>query len=183
MLWLLPESIQFLTARRPTGALEKINRVQRKLGCPPLDGLPPVTAQAARSRPGFADLFSGRMLAPTILVMLLNMSVMATVYFAISWTPKILSGLGFSDSIGIYASMMMNVAGVIGCLLFGLLANRFGLRNLSTAVFVGMGLALTAYGLAPPRAVALIAAIAILAALPIGKNGISMRDGRSRNRR
>jgi benzoate transport len=158
VLWLLPESIQFLTARRPTGALEKINRVQRKLGCPPLDGLPPVTAQAARSRPGFADLFSGRMLAPTILVMLLNMSVMATVYFAISWTPKILSELGFSDSIGIYASMMMNVAGAIGCLLFGLLANRFGLRNLSTAVFVGMGLALTAYGLAPPRAVALIAA-------------------------
>lgn len=158
VLWLLPESIQFLTARRPAGALEKINRVQRKLGRAPLDRLPPVTAHAAQSRSGFADLFSGRMLAPTILVMLLNMSVMTTVYFAISWTPKILSELGFSDSIGIYASMMMNVAGAIGCLLFGLLANRFGLRNLSAAVFVGMGLALTAYGLAPPRAAALIAA-------------------------
>jgi benzoate transport len=158
VLWLLPESIQFLSARRPAGALDKINRVQRKLGRAPLDRLPPLAARTAENRPGFADLFRGRMLTATVLVMLLNMCVMATVYFAISWTPKILSELGFSDSIGIYASMMMNVAGAIGCLLFGLLANRFGLRNLSAAVFVGMGLALTAYGLAPPRAVALFAA-------------------------
>ncbi len=156
VLWLLPESIQFLTARRPAGALDKINRVRARLNQMPLAVLPE-PAKDARAREGsIADLFRGEMLKSTVLVLLLNICVMATVYFTISWTPKILSELGFSDSIGIYASLMMNVAGAIGCLLFGLMANRFGLRNLSAVVFLGMALALAAFGLAPAQAGMLI---------------------------
>ncbi|WP_260923973.1 MFS transporter [Novosphingobium sp. 9] len=157
VLWLLPESVQFLSVRRPVNALARINRVRARMNRAPLDTIPmPEAAQAGQARP--LDLLRGPMLGATALVLLLNISVMATVYFTISWTPKILSQLGFSDSIGIYAATMMNLAGAIGCLLFGLLANRFGLRRLSIVTFAGMGLALTAFGLVPAEAGALIAA-------------------------
>ncbi len=69
-----------------------------------------------------------------------------------------LSQLGFSDSIGIYASLMMNLAGALGCLLFGLFANRFGLRRLSTIVFLCMAGAVVAFGAVPAQALPLIIA-------------------------
>jgi len=156
VLALLPESVHFLTARRPTRAIEKINRVRARFRQPPLAVLPEPVAYVAGEQNRVSDLFRGQMLATTFLVLMLNICVMATVYFTVSWTPKMLSQLGFSDSIGIYASLMMNAAGAIGCLLFGLFANRFGLRNLSAATFLGMGLALAAFGLAPAQAGALI---------------------------
>lgn len=157
----MPESIQFLVARQPKRALERANAVLGRMGKPLLSALPVRTAEAAHEQ-RLSAVLGRELIGTTALVLLLNMAVMATVYFAISWTPKILSQLGFSDSIGIYASLMMNLAGAVGCLLFGLMANRFGLRRLSIVVFVGMALALTAFGLVPPVASALVVAAFVL---------------------
>jgi len=162
VLWLLPESLQFLLARRPRGALRKVNRVRARLGQAALAALPAPRPAGPEDRGRMSGLFRGRMLLTTLMVLLLNISVMATVYFAVSWTPKILTELGFRDSIGIYAALMMNVAGAIGCLLYGLLANRFGLRNLSAAVFVGMGTALVAFGIVPASTTPLIVSAFVL---------------------
>ncbi|RDE04963.1 hypothetical protein [Sphingomonas aracearum] len=83
---------------------------------------------------------------------------MATIYFVVSWTPKLLSQMGFADSIGIYASLAMNVAGAIGCATFGLLTTRFAFRPLSTIAFLGMGLLVLLLGVVPARAGMLVAA-------------------------
>jgi len=45
----LPESLDFLLARRPHRALERVNALARKLGRPPLDGLPEPTATSTRT--------------------------------------------------------------------------------------------------------------------------------------
>lgn len=161
-LWLIPESVQFLITRRPRKALERINSVMRRIDRPELTVLPERDLTGLNRPQKLSAVLGPDLLRTTVLVLILNITVMMTVYFAVSWTPKILSELGFSDSIGIYASLMMNLSGAVGCLLFGLMANRFGLRRLSALVFVALGLALTAFGLVPPVAGALIIAAFVL---------------------
>jgi MFS family permease len=84
--------------------------------------------------------------------------VMMTVYFLLSWTPRTLTELGFSTTAGISGSLLMNIGGVIGCVLYGLLADRLGARRLGTVIIVGLFVLSALFGLVPPLQGALLAA-------------------------
>ena len=47
VLWRLPESLDYLLARRPAGALARVNRLVGRLGLPALVALPPVLSPSA----------------------------------------------------------------------------------------------------------------------------------------
>jgi len=71
---------------------------------------------------------------------------MATCYFRLSWTPKLLTDLGLSVSGGISGSLLMNVGGTAGCIFYGFYASQFGVRRLATFFMLGLSLMTIVFG-------------------------------------
>ncbi|PZR07976.1 MAG: 4-hydroxybenzoate transporter, partial [Azospirillum brasilense] len=156
---LLPESLSFLLARRPADALERVNRILARLGCAPMATLPalPLSSEQSMSRDVLA-IFRSPMRAGTIVSSFLYFSVMATCYFLLSWTPKLLTDLGLSVSGGISGSLLMNVGGTAGCILYGFYAERFGVRRLAVCFMVGLSVMTLVFGVLPADAMLLLVA-------------------------
>lgn len=145
--WLMiPESLKYLFERRPEGALEKINKILKKLKKEPLDEMPEVIASAASFSPG---LLSGmrRLLArehrkTTLTLWAAFILCFSTLYFLMSWIPKLMEDSGFDVAAGRDAFFLFNLGGVIGIYVMGWMSTRWTLTNLifylSTASAVGM---------------------------------------------
>ncbi|GLK90231.1 MFS transporter [Pseudomonas turukhanskensis] len=126
----LPESLLFLVSRQPTGALEKINRLLRRVHLAAISQLPLVQASARQPlRTTFAELFSPGLLRSTLLIWLAFFLVMFGFYFVMSWTPRLLVSTGLSNQQGITGGVLLNVGGIVGTAVIGLLAARYRLSR------------------------------------------------------
>lgn len=161
VLFGLPESLDFLLVRQPRGALARVNRILHRLGREPLAVLPAQPASAARQG-SLAAVLAPERRGDAALICLAYFGVMLAMYFVLSWTPKLLVELGFSDAGGISGSMLMNLAGIAGCLLLGLGTNRFGLRRLSVLIMLGLFAGLVFFGVVPAQASLLLLAVIVL---------------------
>ena len=140
LLW-LPESLDFLLARRPVTALQRINRLARRLGQPALSQMPPVVASASGSRNALGALLGPAMRRTTLVIWLLFFLVMFGFYFVMSWTPKLLVSAGLSAQQGITGGVLLSVGGIFGAALIGGLSSRWPLaRVLSLFMLVTAGL-------------------------------------------
>lgn len=138
VLWRLPESTDFLMARRPANALGKINRILALMERPPLQQLP-ARAQgdaAAAQGSSLAGLFRNGLARPTLMLWSAFFLLMFSVYFSLSWTPKLLVEAGLSAQQGVTGGVLINVGGIIGGSLFGALAVRMRLAPLTASAFV-----------------------------------------------
>lgn len=152
----MPESLDYLIARRPAHALEKVNRVLRRMGRPALSALPaPERAEEAPDT-SLLTIFRPPYAGRTLAVCLAYFCVMMTCYFFLSWTPKVLTELGLSVSGGISGSMLMNIGGAVGCLLFGFYARSIGTRRLAAIFMVGLFATASLFGLVPATTAALL---------------------------
>jgi benzoate transport len=127
VLWRLPESLDFLLARRPPRALDRLNGLLRAMGQPALESLP---GTPARQAPRMRRLLVPRLRRDTLLIWAGFLTAMSTFYLVSSWTPKLLVEAGMSAVQGITWGVALNLGGVFGTVLLGLLAARFGLRRL-----------------------------------------------------
>lgn len=125
VLWRLPESLDFLLARRPAGALARLNRFMGKMGLEPLAELPAAAAQTRNAGNGLLQLLSPALLRPTLLVWLSFFTVTFGYYFVMSWTPKLLAASGMTPQQGVTGGVLLALGGIIGTALLGLLAARF----------------------------------------------------------
>lgn len=134
----LPESMDFLLARRPPGALERINDLLRRMGRAPIAELPaPAKANETERQNLIAGLFSGPMARSTLLIWSSFFLLMFSFYFVMSWTPRLLVNVGLSAQQGITGGVLLNLGGIFGGSLFAYLASRFALRRL-TCIYLGM---------------------------------------------
>lgn len=121
LLW-MPESMDFLIARRPPRALERLNELLERIGLHKLDSLP----QATRDR---GDVHAGARHAGlrlnTFLICASFFLLMFTFYFLTNWTPKLLTDYGLSTRVGISGAVLMNLGGFIGDLVFAALMLRW----------------------------------------------------------
>lgn len=124
VLWRLPESLAFLAARRPVGALEKINLLLRRIGQQEVDQIPEATEDQARART--RDVVHGRLGAHSAALWSAFFCVMMSFYFVLSWTPKLLVDAGLGTQQGISGGVLLNLGGIGGALGLGLLAARVG---------------------------------------------------------
>ncbi|WP_288580953.1 MFS transporter [uncultured Methylobacterium sp.] len=154
----LPESLDYLIARRPAGALGKVNRVLARMGRPALAALPAPLRAEAEAGTSLAAIARPPYRSRTLAACAAYFCVMTTCYFFLSWTPKVLTELGLSVSGGISGAMLMNLGGAAGCLLFGFMARRAGTRRLAAAFMVGLCLAAALFGQVPATPAALLAA-------------------------
>lgn len=160
VLWRLPESVDFLLGHRPAHALEKLNRLMALMGHAPLSQLPaPVAGEAVQGNT-VAALFKNGLARPTLMLWAGFFLLMFSVYFSLSWTPKLLVQAGLSAQQGVTGGVLLNLGGIAGGSLFGLLAVKAKLRNLAigslllNALFTALfGLASTSLGWAFAAAV------------------------------
>ncbi|OLS63596.1 4-hydroxybenzoate transporter PcaK [Pseudomonas putida] len=131
MFLLLPESIAYLLARQPRGALGRVNGLLGRMGVEPVEALPTPQALERKSPgQGFATLFSGPLLRSTLLVWAGFFLVMFGFYFVMSWTPKLLVSAGLSNQQGITGGVLLNLGGIVGTSLIGLLAAKYRLSRI-----------------------------------------------------
>jgi benzoate transport len=140
LLW-LPESLDFLLARRPRNALARVNRLAAKLGQPALSALPAPQLMAPGAATGFRQLLTPDMRRTTLVIWLLFFLVMFGFYFVMSWTPKLLVAAGLSAQQGITGGVLLSFGGILGAALIGGLSSRWPLsRVLSMFMLITAGL-------------------------------------------
>ncbi|WP_219417820.1 MFS transporter [Pseudonocardia nigra] len=161
---LLPESLDFLLARRPAGALERVNALAARMGQPALDRLPEQTEAPAGVGATFRELLTPRLRRATLVLWVAFFCVMAGFYFVTSWTPTLLVEAGLSPAQGITAGTLLNLGGVFGAALLGLLAARFALRNVLISYLIATAVLLAVF-IASTSTLALAFAVGIVVGL------------------
>ncbi|MBT2333057.1 MFS transporter [Variovorax paradoxus] len=148
VLWRLPESVDFLISKRPAGALRKLNALLRQMTRPELSQLPPLPPAGERAASTVASLFHAGLARSTLLLWAAFFLLMFSFYFALSWTPKLLVSAGLSAREGITGGVLLNIGGIVGGSLFGLLVARLNLGRLTAACLTITALAMVAFGAA-----------------------------------
>lgn len=104
MMWLLPESREFLTAQ----AAGK-----------------DVTAQNAAPKASFKDLFNSQNLLRTLFIWVSYFFTLMVVYIMLSWLPSLFMELGFSRKEGSTAQFYFMVSATVGTVILGMLTDRW----------------------------------------------------------
>ena len=144
VLWRLPESLDFLLTKRPTGALDSANLLLRRLGRAELKALPEIAIVERKS--GLRDIVSGGLLPPTLMLWAAFFCVMFSFYFVVSWTPKLLVQAGLPMGSGISGGVLLNMGGICGTLLLGALSARLGIFRLHTIALVASAITIAGFG-------------------------------------
>ena len=131
----LPESVGYLVERQPKGALRKYNAIAARLGLSADERLPEPTSAELRPSLG-RDMWTGIMLRRTVLLWLSYALLIASFYFANSFTAKLVAESTGNADIGIVAQSLVAVGGVIGALAFAGLATRIHARAATAVVMV-----------------------------------------------
>ena len=148
LVWFfIPEPPAWLEARRPPGALDRINRTLTRIGHPTLRALADLPTTIAK--PGLRTLFTPAYVRITTIVTLAYFTHIMTFYFLAKWTPKIVADMGYVPSIAAGVLVWVNVGGVVGGAMFGLLAPRFGLKNLTLATLLLSVITVVVFGTGP----------------------------------
>jgi MFS transporter, AAHS family, vanillate permease len=143
----VPESVHWLTQKRPAGALESINRTLRRFGHGAVASLPAV-ASAARKL-SIADIFKPGLLKITILVTLAYFFHITTFYFIIKWVPNIVADFGFPASSAAGVLVWANVGGLLGAIVFTAFTQRFEVRPLTIAAMLVATAMVSLFGFTP----------------------------------
>lgn len=125
----LPESVDFLVARRPKNALDRVNAMLEKMGHPALTELPQQTP-AERNNTRLAAIFTGTTGTKTLMLWLAYACLMAAYYFANSWIPKLVAESTGDVQSGNTVGTVLNLGGIIGSLIFAVAAFRWIPRNI-----------------------------------------------------
>lgn len=141
--FILPESIDSLIARRPAGALEKVNGTLARLGHAPLTALPEV---GPVEKPSFGALFSAGYARSTILLTIAYFAQIMFFYYLVKWVPKIIVDLGFDAAQGSQVSVFTNIGNLTGAIVIGLAAQRFNLKPLVVGAMLIGFVAIGAFG-------------------------------------
>ncbi|MEE4452970.1 MFS transporter [Novosphingobium resinovorum] len=171
VLAFLPESIDFLVTRQPAGALRRANRLLVAIGRAPLEHLPR-RSEAQDKRIGLSGLLGEGRAANTLLLWLAITLSFMTLYFVISWIPKLAVEAGLPAKDAIYAGAIYNIGAFVGISSLSYVAMRVDLRRLILGYMVLAAGALVVFGSAAmPLAATLLTAFLIGVFVQGGFNG------------
>lgn len=168
-IW-LPESIEFLVKKQPKNALRNVNATLQNMQLNPLPALPPKPLDVAPA--SVKALFKDEFRRPTLLLWAALFCGFFTLFFVISWIPKIAVDAGLPLDKSIYAGAAYNFGSFIGSIALGWISARFGLQKLIFSFFVVAAVLLVFFGSVPLSAsVVLIVTFFIGITLNGGFNG------------
>ena len=151
--WLMiPESLKYLLEKQPKNALIKINEILQKLKHSPIDELP----ERIKSHKNKTTLLNNMrmLLSPKYRSLSLTLwtafcCAYATLYFLMSWIPKLMENAGYDMAAGRNAFFLFNLGGVIGIYLLGYLSIKWKLTNLIFNLSIASAVSMIAFALAP----------------------------------
>ncbi|WP_236710981.1 MFS transporter [Novosphingobium barchaimii] len=172
LVWLLlPESVDFLISNQPRNALARANKLLVSIGRPPLEALPELRI-AEKSQIGLRGVLGAGRTRGTLLLWMATIFGFMTLYFVISWIPKLAVEAGLPATEAIYAGAIYNIGAFIGITSIGLAASRIDLRRLILIYMVLAAGALVVFGaVSMPIAATLSTAFLIGAFIQGGFNG------------
>ncbi|MBO9575110.1 MAG: MFS transporter [Sphingobium sp.] len=125
---LVPETPAFFAARRPEGAVGKINKSLRTFGKSEISDLPPVPVQAAK--PKVTDILSNPQLRPTTLLLAFGyMFHTLTFYYILKFAVQIVADTGFSQPEAASTLTYANIGGAVGGALFGFMLKKWDIKG------------------------------------------------------
>jgi MFS family permease len=146
VLLLVPETPAFYAARRPNGALDKINRSLRALRKPQIDAMPEISPTAPK--PKVTDILSNPRLRPVTLLLAFGyLFHTVTFYYILKFAVQIVADSGFSQPDAASTLTWANIGGATGGLLFGLVMTKWDIKGPTIAAAVLGSVAVAAFGL------------------------------------
>lgn len=142
--FLMPESIIYLEHKRPGDALERINRVLKRMGHAAVDILPQPPAEPPRT--SVLRLFQPDMLRITVLLSVAYLAHIMTFYYIIKWIPKLVVDMGYTPALSGSVLVWANVGGISGAVVLGLLSRRYGVRYLVIGFLLAAVAMVTLFG-------------------------------------
>ena len=135
----LPESNSFLAKSKKPNALALINKGRQKFGQNRLERLPtdPNQNLNAKTPRNTLALFSADYWLKTLLICCCFFMLLTLLYFMLTWTPKILVDMGFSEAEGNRGGRLINLTGMLGVVLIGLLSLRI-LPSLIVGIYLSL---------------------------------------------
>ena len=122
---MLPKSTTFLADSQGEAALDEINQIRRKFGQASLPDLPNTTSQRKPTvLQSLLSLVQREYIFRTLLIWTAFFLLLTTLYFLLSWTPKMLIDMGFTEAEGNRGGRLINLTGMIGIVLLGVLSFR-----------------------------------------------------------
>jgi len=125
--WCMPESLHFLLSRRPSNALARVNQVLQHLRLDTVAALPTVTVEPEPASVG--SLLTPQRRKATLQLWSSFFLCFGTLYFLLSWIPKLLVDSGLPLDQAIYAGIAFNLGGAVGNIGMGWASTRFGLQR------------------------------------------------------
>ena len=130
----IPESLKYLFENRPKNALQQVNMILTKMSKPILSKLPNVETEKIRESRGIltnmTSLLGKRHRIVTLTLWTTFFLCFSTLYFLMSWIPRLMEQSGYSAEVGRLAFFLFNFGGVLGVLILGTLSTRWRLTNL-----------------------------------------------------
>ncbi|BFM09559.1 MFS transporter [Halioxenophilus aromaticivorans] len=148
---LVPESLQFLSGLTTAKARRAQQIILLRLGLPQLpaelEQPQPVCQQTPTRFASIRALFSPSLRGQTLQLWLTFFLCFVSLYFLLSWIPKLLVNAGLSQSSGVLASTAFTGGGTLGIFVLGWLATYFSLARIICAflLLAAVGLALFAW--------------------------------------
>jgi MFS family permease len=97
----------------------------------------------------FSDLIRPPLARSTALLCIAYACFMFSFYFILNWSTKLVTDMGLADAAGVSVSSLLNLGGIAGGLLLGILSIRMPVKPLAIGVVFVMGLAIAAFGSLP----------------------------------
>ncbi|GGF15817.1 MFS transporter [Subtercola lobariae] len=141
----MPESIDFLLAKRPKNAVETINRTLRRMKLETVSTLP--QPQPRVPNEFITGLFKAGNGRKTALISFAFFVMMAAFYFANGWTPRLLLQAGMTAQQSIGAGVLLNLGGAAAAIGFGLFALKYKKKILTIISFAGATVAFVLMGI------------------------------------
>ena len=151
--WLMiPESLKYLLEKQPKNALIKINEILQKLKHSPIEELP-VSIKSHKNKTTLLNnmrmLLSPKYRSLSLTLWTAFCCAYATLYFLMSWIPKLMENAGYDMAAGRNAFFLFNLGGVIGIYLLGYLSIKWKLTNLIFNLSIASAVSMIAFALAP----------------------------------
>jgi MFS family permease len=129
VIFLVPESVHWLTQKQPADAFERINRALTRMGHAASGALPAIS-ESTRKR-SIGDIFAPGLIVTTVLCAVAYFFHVMTFYFILKWVPKIVVDMHFPPSAAAGVLVWANVGGALGGVTIGLLTQRVGLKQVT----------------------------------------------------
>ncbi len=133
IIFLMPESIEYLLKKQPKNAILRINKVLRRIGHTEIDLLPEMREM---KKPGVFPLFNKEYRSSTIRLWIGIFFGFMTLYTLISWIPSIATDSGMPFKMATYVGTVLNIGAFLGSTGIGWLASRFRLKRLIFTFFL-----------------------------------------------